>query len=251
VSSPAAGDWPLDARQELLVALADDELLVGHVLTSGAGWGPELEINIALSSIGQDEIGHARRLYEHVLAGRAEVEPFVYERPAASFRASALTRSYPRDWEDVLVRQYLYETAETYRLGLLSGSPDPVVAGLFAEMVPEETYHHDFWVTWWASTARAQGGRERMQAALGRHWAAATASFVPAGDAEAFCAAVGSSLRAVREARASWVSDVEAACRDAGLRAPGAAVATASSPDGLAEILTEMRAVYTSAPGSW
>ena len=42
-----------DARAGLLVRLSDDDLLTGHVLTSVAGWGPELEINIALSSMGR------------------------------------------------------------------------------------------------------------------------------------------------------------------------------------------------------
>ena len=68
-----------DAWTGLVIRLADDDLLTGHVLTSVAGWGPELEINIALSSMGQDEIGHARRLYALVIPDRADIERFVYE----------------------------------------------------------------------------------------------------------------------------------------------------------------------------
>ena len=52
-----------DARIGLLLALADDELVLGHRLSEWTGWVPYLEADLALSSIAQDELGHARALY--------------------------------------------------------------------------------------------------------------------------------------------------------------------------------------------
>lgn len=234
---------------EFLVGVADDELLAGHVLTSLAGWGPELELNIAMSSIGQDEIGHARRLYEFLLGDRAEVERFVYERPAGEFRATALTRTYPSRWESVLVRSYLYETADSARTAALAGSARPDLAGLFGEMVPEERYHLDFWTTWLRSTTAAgTEGRLRVQRALDELWPLARASFgrsVP-GDVEQ---ALGVENGVLNAAYAAWAADVAAVAADLGLRLDdgGAPIL----PDALDEMLDEMRCVYRTAPGSW
>jgi ring-1,2-phenylacetyl-CoA epoxidase subunit PaaC len=52
-----------DPRLELLLALADDELVLGHRHSEWTGWAPYLEEDLAFSSIGQDEVGHARLLY--------------------------------------------------------------------------------------------------------------------------------------------------------------------------------------------
>src|SRR2546429_9846328 len=52
-----------DPRIELLFALADDELILGHRHSEWTGWAPHIEEDLAFSSIAQDEIAHARLLY--------------------------------------------------------------------------------------------------------------------------------------------------------------------------------------------
>lgn len=235
------------ALADFLTAAADDELLTGHVLTSVAGWGPELELNIALSSIGQDELGHALRLYEFLLGERAQVERFVYERPAEEFRAMALTRVYPRRWESVLVRQYLYETAAAATTAVLAAAGRPDVAALFGEMVPEERYHLDFWATWLrTTTGRGSDGKRRVQRALDEVWPLAVASF-DAGD-PALERDLGLDEGALGAAREAWAADVAAVAAELGLELRGD---TSTLPDALDEMLEEMRCVYRTAPGSW
>src|SRR5205085_14163 len=58
-----------DPRLTLLFALADDELILGHRHAEWTGWAPHIEEDLAFSSIAQDEMAHARLLYE--LAGAA------------------------------------------------------------------------------------------------------------------------------------------------------------------------------------
>ena len=53
----------MDSSTELLLALADDELVLGYRESEWTGVAPLLEEDVALSSIAQDEIGHARALY--------------------------------------------------------------------------------------------------------------------------------------------------------------------------------------------
>ena len=251
-SAPEAGTPEAGTPEAgLLTWLADGELLTGHVLTSLAGWGPELEINIALSSMGQDEIGHARRLYGLVADGPAEVERLVYERPCPQFRASPLARTYPPEWECLLARQYLYETADAARAAVLAKAADPAVAGLVTEMSYEETYHLDFWSAWLGSTVRTSAAAlDRVQRALDQMWPLAAGSFLPPGpECAAAAAALGLSARALAEAGRRWSGDVRAALADLGLELR----AGPADPglDRLEDMLGEMRYVYRTAPGQW
>ena len=51
-------------RAQLLLEYADDELILGWRDSEWTGIAPSLEEDVAFSSIAQNEIGHARALYE-------------------------------------------------------------------------------------------------------------------------------------------------------------------------------------------
>ena len=57
-----------ESAVEYLLAFADDEHLMGQRYTEWIGVAPFLEEDLALASIGQDELGHAAMLYA-VVAG--------------------------------------------------------------------------------------------------------------------------------------------------------------------------------------
>ncbi len=236
------------AARDAFTWLADDELLTGHVLTSVAGWGPELEINIALSSMGQDEIAHAQQFYA-LAFGSDGVERAAYERPPAAFRASALARTYPAEWERLLARQFLYETASAARAAVLADACVAELAALVTEMEHEERYHLDFWRTWLrTTTTRSAGARDRVQRAFDRMWPLATISFLPERP-DAVEAALGLPAEALHLARDGWLSATQAACGQLGLSLAN------GNPDPeldrLELMLGEMRCVYQTAPGRW
>src|SRR5205823_5760665 len=54
----------VNARAQRLLAIADDELILGWRDSEWTGIAPMLEEDVAFSSIAQNEIGHARALYE-------------------------------------------------------------------------------------------------------------------------------------------------------------------------------------------
>ena len=54
----------MSGGHELLLELADDELILGWRNSEWTGIAPFLEEDVAFSSIAQNEIGHARALYE-------------------------------------------------------------------------------------------------------------------------------------------------------------------------------------------
>jgi ring-1,2-phenylacetyl-CoA epoxidase subunit PaaC len=236
---------PLAAGYALSVG--DDELLVGHVLTSVAGWGPELEINIAISSMGQDEIGHARRLYDYALRSTAEAERHAYETPAERLGVSALAKSYPRRWESLLARQLMYELADQARLEILRGCGVEALAALAAEIEHEERYHRDFWRTWLTSTlAQGESAVARVQSEIDSYWPAAGSMFEVEDSVEDELGVAPGTFAAARD---QYLRELSGVLEENGLVVP----AGNSSPvdDSLAEMLAEMRVVYDTAPGQW
>jgi len=59
----------MSKRTDLLLSIADDELILGWRNSEWTGIAPFLEEDVAFSSIAQNEIGHARALYELVARG--------------------------------------------------------------------------------------------------------------------------------------------------------------------------------------
>jgi ring-1,2-phenylacetyl-CoA epoxidase subunit PaaC len=126
-------------ERELLLQIADDELVVGWRDSEWTGIAPFLEEDVALSSISQNEIGHARAIYE-LLADDADA--LAFDRPPGEYACSQLVelRLVP-DWARTIARRVLYEAADELRLGQLKESTDADVAGLAVKIDREEAYH--------------------------------------------------------------------------------------------------------------
>jgi ring-1,2-phenylacetyl-CoA epoxidase subunit PaaC len=127
--------------QELL-AIADDELILGWRDSEWTGIAPSLEEDVAFSSIAQNEIGHARALYE--LAAQklgTTADALAFDRDPSQYRNAQLVELRRMDWAHTIARHYLYETADEIRLAALKDSDDEDVAGLAAKMDREEQYH--------------------------------------------------------------------------------------------------------------
>jgi ring-1,2-phenylacetyl-CoA epoxidase subunit PaaC len=131
-----------DPRLELLLALADDELVIGHRHSEWTGWAPYLEEDLAFSSIGQDEMGHARLLYElaEPLAGR-DPDALALGRQPNEYRHAILCERPNGDWGFTIARQYLYDTADDVRLSSLEGSSFAELAAGVRTIRLEEQYH--------------------------------------------------------------------------------------------------------------
>ena len=159
----------MSERARLLAArLADDELVLGWRDSEWTGIAPFLEEDVAFSSIAQNEIGHARALYELAAASsarrrRARVRPRAGRVPLRAARRAAARL----DWARTIARHWLYETADALRLEALKASADPEVAGLAAKIDREEAYHR-MHAEMWAERPRgdeprfARGGRRAL-----------------------------------------------------------------------------------------
>jgi ring-1,2-phenylacetyl-CoA epoxidase subunit PaaC len=138
-------------RAQPLLELADDELVLGWRDSEWTGIAPFLEEDVAFSSIAQNEIGHARALYE--LAAReldTTADELAFDRAPDEYRCAPLVElRFVPDWARTIARHYLYESADAVRVAALKKSDDAEVAGLMAKIDREEAYHRmhaDMWM---------------------------------------------------------------------------------------------------------
>jgi ring-1,2-phenylacetyl-CoA epoxidase subunit PaaC len=213
-----------DALAELLLTLADDEFVLGFWDSEWTGIAPMLEEDVAMSSVSQDEIGHARAWYE-LLAGLTDddADRIAFGREPDAYRHAALMNHPRTDWAFTVARRYLYEHADAIRLEALARSSYGPVAELAAKMRREETYHLLHFDVWLKRLAEAGGeARQRLTEALDRLWTDAQAVFSPLAG-EATLVEAGILPEPLAALRATWVERVTTALTALGLPAPDAA----------------------------
>jgi len=142
---------PARSRSEVLLELADDELIVGWRNSEWTGIAPFLEEDVAFSSIAQNEIGHARALYELAAADLGTTaDELAFDRAPGEYRCSPLAaRRFVPDWAGTVARHYLYESADAVRIAALKESADATVAGIAGKIDREEVYHRihaEMWI---------------------------------------------------------------------------------------------------------
>ena len=169
------------ALAELLLSVADDEFVIGFWDSEWTGIAPMLEEDVATSSVAQDEIGHAKALYE-LLADLtdADADAIAFGRGADDFRHAALLNHARGDWAFSVARRYLYETADAVRLAVLARSAHEPLAQLTGKMRREETYHLLHATAWLRRLGDgASEGRERLATSIRALWPDAQAVFTP------------------------------------------------------------------------
>jgi phenylacetate-CoA oxygenase PaaI subunit len=138
-------------RAELLLELADDELVLGWRNSEWTGIAPFLEEDVAFSSIAQNEIGHARALYDLAAADLGTTaDELAFDRTPGEYRCAPLVQHrFVPDWARTIARHYLYETADAVRIESLRADEDATVAGIAAKIDREEVYHRihaEMWI---------------------------------------------------------------------------------------------------------
>ncbi len=167
----------MSERATLLLTLADDELILGWRDSEWTGIAPTLEEDVAFSSIAQNEIGHARALYE--LAAReleTDADALAFDREPGDYRCAPLVELRLLDWAHTIARRYLYEEADRVRIGALMSSDDAELAGLAAKIDREETYHR-LHAEMWAARLRDE---PRFRNAVAELWPYALGLLEPA-----------------------------------------------------------------------
>src|SRR5438045_3121747 len=161
--SPVLWRRHVSARAQLLLQIADDELILGWRDSEWTGIAPTLEEDVAFSSIAQNEIGHARAAYE--LAAReldTTADALAFDRSPSEYLCVPLVQLRLLDWARAIARRYLYEQLDQARIEALKGSGDTEIAALAAKIDREEAYHR-MHAELWAERLR---GEPRFEQAL-------------------------------------------------------------------------------------
>ena len=159
----------IDGLDELLRSMADDEFVIGFSDSEWTGIAPLLEEDIAMSSLAQDELGHAQALYGLLaeVSGTADADSLAYDREPAEYRHARLLDHGRGDWAMTIARRYLYETADAVRLSALVTASWRPLAELIGKLVREERYHLMHVGLWLERLATTTGEpRDRLVAAL-------------------------------------------------------------------------------------
>ncbi len=242
-----------ETLQRFLLAMADDELVLGHRNSEWTGHAPILEEDIAFSNIAQDELGHS--LLWYTLLEKLNGKPpdsMAFDRPWKEFTCCRFV-TYPRgDFAYTVVRQYLFDEAEQVRLTSLSTSSYAPLREVAEKLLCEEAYHlmhlKSLLVRLGSGT---EGSHRRMQSALDACWPQALGMFeVLDGEADLVSGRVFQGNTTLAE---EWKKRVQPILASATLRVP-----THSAPDlggrfrkhtdHLKQLVNDLQSVYQIAP---
>ncbi len=135
---------------DLLIALGDDELVLGHRHSEWTGFAPHIEEDVAFSSIAQDEIGHAAAYYA-IVGGITGQQPdaIALGRDKHEYRNAQLCERKNSDWAYTLARQWIYDNADAVRLEALRETSHADLRALVTKIQREERWHllhADMWL---------------------------------------------------------------------------------------------------------
>jgi len=152
--------------EQALLGLADDELVLGWRDSEWTGIAPLLEEDVAFSSIAQNEIGHARAVYELLAGPEGDADVLAFDRKLEDYRCAPLVELHLLEWAPTIARRWLYEVADEIRITALKADSESVVAGLAAKIDREEAYHR-MHAEMWHERLRDE---PRFQAAVEELW---------------------------------------------------------------------------------
>lgn len=240
-----------DALAAYVLALADDELILGHRDSEWCGHAPILEEDIAFANLALDEIGHAAVWYgvlADLLGENIEIYPdeLVYRRDASAFRCAEFVELPKGDWAFSMLRQYLFDTAEKLRLEMMLDSKYQPIAEAATKMRAEEIYHLRHTSAWVKRLGLGTGeSNRRMQKALDALCPYALQWLEPLPNEEMLVEA--HYVPDPAALRADWINNITAHLSEAGLTIHKTAELPDSSrehhSDHLASLVAELQQV--------
>ncbi|WP_047985779.1 1,2-phenylacetyl-CoA epoxidase subunit PaaC [Ornithinibacillus californiensis] len=170
------------ALRELLLQLADDDLLISFRGSEWLGLAPHIEEDVAYSSITQNTMGHAVMYYnllEELGEGRADI--LAHDRQPDERRNGCylekrngegmyLEEPY-YDWALAVVRNYFYETCKKIKLEAIANSSYQPLAHVARKVLMEHPYHLAHWKLWMKQLqSSTDEAKKRMQTRIDEAW---------------------------------------------------------------------------------
>jgi ring-1,2-phenylacetyl-CoA epoxidase subunit PaaC len=235
---------------EYLIALGDDELILGHRASEWCGHAPILEEDIAFANIAIDEIGHANVWYGLAadLTGedsKKYPDQLAFFRDADDFRSIQMVEMAKGDWAFTMLRQYLFDSYELLRLNSMITSQHSPLAEAAAKIRNEESYHHRHTKAWIPRLGLGtEESHQRMQTALDVLWPLAQQLCEPLPGEEDLVAE--NLVPSSKTLAISWQDQVGQVLKEANLTLPkieSASFSREQHTEALSYLLAEMQEV--------
>jgi ring-1,2-phenylacetyl-CoA epoxidase subunit PaaC len=143
----------VDPREDYLLRLGDDALILGQRLGEWCGHAPVLEVDISLANFALDLIGQATLL----LGEAGDADKLAFHRDVLEFKNCLLVEQPNGDYAQTIARQLLYSTWQHLMLQRLTGSSDRFLSEFAHKAVKEVAYHRELAADW---TVRLGDGTE-------------------------------------------------------------------------------------------
>ncbi|HUE76797.1 MAG TPA: Phenylacetic acid catabolic protein [Longimicrobiales bacterium] len=151
-----------DGVRDLILVLADSKRLLGYRYAEWMLGAPELETGIALSSMAQDEWGHARLLYA-LLKDTEDVDALEHGRDASGYRNIQVLDAPTASWADTVALMALVDVALSVQFEALRSSSHDPLRQRVEKMLEEERFHAAHGAAWFR---RMANGTDASAAAL-------------------------------------------------------------------------------------
>ncbi len=210
------------ALHDLILALADSKRIIGILYADWVLGAPELEANIATSSISQDEWGHSRLLYALLRDFGEDPERLEHSRePSEYCNVEALDQRLAT-WPEFVATNAIVDTALTVQLEALASSRYAPLRQRVQKQLEEERFHEAHGAAWLRRLgASSDAARTAAQAAVDTRWRQVLHWFGP-DDFGAAAKADGLSEATGGELRARFVERMTPVIEGAGLVVPAA-----------------------------
>jgi len=154
------------ALSRLILSLADGKRMLGIRYSDWLLGAPSLEAGIAMSSMCQDEWGHARLLYSMLKDLGHDPTIIEHERSAAEYANPDGLDGDFTDWAGAVAAILLMDGALSVAIQGFSEGTFEKVRKRGPKMIAEETFHHDMGAAWFRRFSTAsEDARGRLQAA--------------------------------------------------------------------------------------
>lgn len=246
-----------EALTELLFQLADDELVMGHRDSEWLGMAPDIEEDVAFSSISQDEVGHSLYFFERIHElGEAESDRLAFDRKADQYRNAVVLERPNGDWAHTIARHFFYDVFDNIRLEALTASSYVPLTHGVTKIRREEHYHLLHMRLWFTRLGSAGGeATKRMKRAIRDLWPEIGGLF-SLGHAESRLLEFGIIPIGSAELLKRWEEQVKPAFEEAKLPWPGSPVVPAMDgrkgqhASDLESLLESMTEVYRLDPAA-
>ncbi len=205
VDIKSVNDVPERSRRplhDLILSLADSKRILGIRYSDWVLGAPELEANIAASSIAQDEWGHSRMLYALLKDFGSDPGAIEHERPASEYRNLEALDAPLATWPEFVVANAIIDTALTIQVEALVESRYAQLRQRVLKQLEEERFHYAHGAAWVRRLVGASDqARAALQDALQARWPGVVGWFGPDDYGvelkdDGLCDGVGAELRA-------------------------------------------------------